>query len=454
MPAARAGRPMRPISRVGRMADILRQIIAQNRAGQAVAIPSVCTAHGDVIAASLLLAQSLGQPVVVEATSNQVNQMGGYTGMQPADFVGFVQGIASDAGVDPNTLILGGDHLGPQVWRKLPADQAMRHAVDLVAAYARAGFTKLHLDCSEGCAGEPAQLPDAITAQRSATLAKAALVAAPTPPRLLFVIGTEVPPPGGARADEGGDIPATTPAAAAATLSAHRAAFDAAGIGPSVAQIGGLVVQPGVEFSPTKVHHLPMSRDPALLGALDGWPQVCLEAHSTDYQHPAVYPRLAQLGFAFQKVGPALTFAYRAALYDLDALRRAMGAQHGPSLPDVMESVMLDAPAQWQGHYTAKTGDLRQLWHFGLADRIRYYWPAPKAREAVAQLFADIAALAPSDAALAPYFSDAEIAFARQSLQKPPQTLGRALAMARVQSALRPYFLPPSQPARISHARQ
>lgn len=424
------------------MADILRQIIAQNRAGRPVAIPSVCTAHGDVIAASLALAQALGQPVVIEATSNQANQMGGYTGMTPKAFITFVQNIARAQGADPATLIFGGDHLGPQVWRKLPADQAMRHAVDLVADYAGAGFTKLHLDCSEGCAGEPAQLPDAITAQRSATLAKAALDAAPDPAALLFVIGTEVPPPGGARAEEGADIPATTPAAAAATLAAHRAAFDAAGIGTAVAQIGGLVVQPGVEFSPLQVHHLPMDRDPALLGALTDWPHICLEAHSTDYQHPAAYPRLAQLGFAFQKVGPALTFAWRAALYDLDALRRAMGGQHGPSLPDVMEGVMLDNPAYWQGHYTAQAGDLRHQRHFGLADRIRYYWPAPQARAAVAQLLDDIAALAPSDSTLAPYFPASVVALARQISQSPQLGFGRALAMARVQTALRPYFLP------------
>jgi D-tagatose-1,6-bisphosphate aldolase subunit GatZ/KbaZ len=202
-------------------------------------------------------------------------------------------------------------------------------------------------------------------------------------------------------------------------------------------------VQPGVEFSPTQVHPLPMGRDPALLGALAGWPDICFEAHSTDYQHPEVYPRLAQLGFAFQKVGPALTYAWRAALYDLDNICRDLGGQHGPSLPDVMESVMLAAPAYWQGHYSAAAGDLRHLRHFGLADRIRYYWTAPLAAAAVAQLLADIAALAPRDAALAAYFTDSEIAFARLSLQKPHQTLGRALAMARVQSALRPYFLMP-----------
>ena len=37
----------------------LRQIIARNRAGEAIAIPSVCTAHADALEASLTLAETL-----------------------------------------------------------------------------------------------------------------------------------------------------------------------------------------------------------------------------------------------------------------------------------------------------------------------------------------------------------------------------------------------------------
>ena len=143
------------------MSDLLRQIIARNRSGQPVAIPSVCTAHPEALEASLTLAETLDQPVVVEATSNQVNQDGGYTGLKPADFIRFVNDIAARAKVSPTRILFGGDHLGPQAWRKLPATQAMEKAHKMVADYAAAGFTKIHLDCSEGCAGEPAQLPDA-----------------------------------------------------------------------------------------------------------------------------------------------------------------------------------------------------------------------------------------------------------------------------------------------------
>ncbi len=413
------------------MPDLAR-IIARNRAGEAIAIPSVCTAHPDALEASLTLAETLNQPIVVEATSNQVNQDGGYTGLTPADFISFVNGIASRSGVRKTRILFGGDHLGPQAWRKLPAPQAMEKAHRMVADYAAAGFTKIHLDCSEGCAGEPPQLPDEITASRSAALAETALQNAPDPTTLLFVIGTEVPPPGGARTDDHGDIPPTTPDNAKATLAAHREAFLAMQI--PLDQIGGLVVQPGVEFSPMEVHHLPLTRDPHLLDALTDWPNLCLEAHSTDYQHPQAYPRLAALGFAFQKVGPALTFAWREALYALDAIRTQTGWSSGPSLPDTMEAVMLANPAYWQAHIHGPEQRLQR--HFGLADRIRYYWPEPKAQAAVQRLLTDLADKRLPDPVLVAHFSAAEIAAAHESRHSLP----RALALARVQSALRPYF--------------
>lgn len=410
----------------------LRAIIARNRAGEAIAIPSVCTAHPDALEASLTLAETLGQPIVVEATSNQVNQDGGYTGLKPADFIRFVKDIAARAQVSETRILFGGDHLGPQAWRKLPADQAMDKAHRMVADYAAAGFTKIHLDCSEGCAGEPAQLPDTITATRSAALAATTLKHAPDPATLLFVIGTEVPPPGGARTDDHGLIPPTTPESATATLDAHRDAFTALNL--PLDQIGGLVVQPGVEFSPMEVHHLPLTRDPHLLDALTDWPGLCLEAHSTDYQHAAAYPRLAELGFAFQKVGPALTFAWREALYALDAIRVQIGWSTGPSLPDTMEEVMLANPAHWQAHIHGP--DQRLQRHFGYADRIRYYWPDPKAQAAVQRLMADLADKRLPDPLLLAHFRADEIATARESRHPLP----RALALARVQTALRPYF--------------
>jgi D-tagatose-1,6-bisphosphate aldolase subunit GatZ/KbaZ len=416
------------------MSDPLRQIIAQNRAGERAAIPSVCSAHPDVLRASLRIAQRLDRAVVIEATSNQVNQDGGYTGMTPAAFISFVNTLADETGTDRARIVFGGDHLGPQAWRKLPADQAMEKARVMVADYAAAGFTKIHLDCSEGCAGEPAQLTDAITVPRAADLAQ---VAAQHAQNLLFVVGTEVPPPGGARSEDHTDIPATTPAAARVTLDAHMDAF--AGIG----EIGGLVVQPGVEFSPMSVHHLPMDRDPGLKAAIAHHPGVCLEAHSTDYQHAAVFPRLATLGFAFQKVGPALTFAYRQAVYALDQFRADAGWGEAAIRPE-MERIMLAHPANWQGHYHGDAASLQLQRHYGLADRIRYYWPQDAAQRVVTRLLADLNRRPLPAPLLWQHFAP-QVLDRAEVIGGP---LPQALIAAQIELALEPYFFDSKGPSK------
>lgn len=411
------------------MTDILLDVIARNRAGERAAIPSVCSAHPEVIEASLRLARSLGRPVVIEATSNQVNQEGGYTGQSPADFVAQVNALADKAGLDRAQIVLGGDHLGPQAWRSLPAPEAMAKADAMIRAYAKAGFTKLHLDCSEGCAGEPAQLSDDLTVPRAAALARAAGEAV-SADRLLFVVGTEVPPPGGARAGEHG-IAATTPGAARATLDAHVSAFRGLG------SIGALVVQPGLEFGAMEIHHLPMTRDPALREAVAHHDGVVVEAHSTDYQRPEVFPRLAELGFAFQKVGPALTFAWREGIYALDRLAQIAGWMHR-DLSETMESAMLADPRHWQRHLDAAAGDLRLQRHVSYADRIRYYWPRPDAQAALSRLRGVLSGKRLPDPLLHQGFAPAVLDRAealRSQLPAPD-----ALLQASVQEALAPYF--------------
>ena len=95
----------------------LQSLIARHQHGIACGVTSICSAHPLVIEAALRHAQRHDLPFVLfEATCNQVNQDGGYTGMTPADFVRFVHAIAHQVGLDPARILLGGDHLGPNPW--------------------------------------------------------------------------------------------------------------------------------------------------------------------------------------------------------------------------------------------------------------------------------------------------------------------------------------------------
>ncbi len=345
-------------------------------------LASVCSAHPLVLEAALLRAARTGRPVLIEATCNQVNQDGGYTGMTPADFRDLVLGIAAKAGCPEELVLLGGDHLGPNPWKSLPPQQAMDKAVTMIEAFAQAGFVKLHLDASMGCAGEPGALCDETVAKRACALAQRAESVAPG--QAVYIIGTEVPVPGGA-AEALDHLDPTSPEAAMTTLGVHETLFRGV-LGDEVwSRVIGLVVQPGVEFGVDEVAVYDRPRAQTLSATLDQMPGQVFEAHSTDYQPLPALRALVEDGFLLLKVGPGLTFALREALYGLDSIRSAL-LPGQESLRTVMERLMTQHPAQWRGHYEGTDAACAVLRHYAYSDRIRYYWPHPEAQAAVAVL--------------------------------------------------------------------
>ena len=293
----------------------IREIIAEHKAGRAVGIYSACSAHPLVIEAALAHARRESGSVLIEATSNQVNQDGGYTGMRPADFSRFVLKIAARLDVRREQVLLGGDHLGPNCWQDLPAEAAMQKSERLIADYVDAGFRKIHLDCSMPCADDPAPLTDAVVAARAARLCAVAerawQRAGGEPP--VYVVGTEVPVPGGAQ-EALTELALTDPLAATATIDAHFEAYRSADLEHVWPRVLGLVVQPGVEFDHHRVIDFDAPRAVELARVVETQPYLVYEAHSTDYQTPANLRALVQKHFAILKVGPGLTFAMRAAL--------------------------------------------------------------------------------------------------------------------------------------------
>ena len=94
------------------MSRSLLDTVGRHKGGEAVGIYSVCSAHPLVIEASVQQALGDGGYLLVEATSNQVDQFGGYTGMKPRDFRNIVLNLARRHGLAEDRIVLGGDHLG------------------------------------------------------------------------------------------------------------------------------------------------------------------------------------------------------------------------------------------------------------------------------------------------------------------------------------------------------
>lgn len=90
----------------------LTDMVEQHKRGNTNGIYAVCSAHPLVLEAAIRCAHSQQTPLLIEATSNQVDQFGGYTGMTPADFYGFVRKLADSLGFPASQLILGDDRVG------------------------------------------------------------------------------------------------------------------------------------------------------------------------------------------------------------------------------------------------------------------------------------------------------------------------------------------------------
>lgn len=417
--------------------DTLRALTHRHSSGIRGGIASICSAHPLVIEAALLQGKEDGTEVLIEATCNQVNQEGGYTGMTPADFRRFVEDIADRVGFDANRLILGGDHLGPNPWKHLPAEEALSRAEVMIDAFVTAGFTKIHLDTSMGCAGEGAALADQVTAERAARLAKVSEAAAARSgfDKPVYVIGTEVPIPGGAM-EVVEHLQVTTAQAALETVEVHRRAFAALGLDEAFDRAIGVVVQPGVEFGNENVvfYDRPAARD--LSAALSRMPQFVFEAHSTDYQPVPALSALVDDGFRILKVGPGLTFALREALYGLDQIAAFLfDIPHADTLRASMERLMLAEPGNWAKYYHGNEGDLRLQRHFSYSDRIRYYWPHPQAQAAVDRLLATLGEDIIPETLISQYLGPLYPLVASGKLVPTP----RNLRIASVQAVVRDY---------------
>jgi len=374
--------------------DPFEELTSARAGGEARGLYSVCSSHPLVLEAAVRRVAANGLPVLVEATANQVNQDGGYTGMRPADFAARLDALCDACGAPKGRVLFGGDHLGPYPWRRLPEEAAMAKAEELVRSFVVAGARKIHLDASMALGGDQGHaLRMEVATARAVRLCAAAedarrsLPAGAAPP--VYVIGTEVPVPGGARGSEededSGPVP-TRPEDFLGMVALHEELFIEAGLAEAWKRVVAVVVQPGVEFDSSGVSPYRRDRAAGLTAALDTRPSLGFECHSTDYQSDDSLRELVEDGFRFLKVGPALSFALREALVGLGAIEgELLGVSGRNRVLAAISSAMRGDDRDWKGYYDP--GDALAL-AYSLSDRVRYYWGRPELAAEIDRLFA------------------------------------------------------------------
>ncbi len=371
----------------------LDEIVKAQKRGETRGITSICSAHPTVLETVFHHARKNDIPVLIESTCNQVNQFGGYTGMKPMDFVAYVHGLADKLDFPAERLILGGDHLGPNVWQHEPAESAMGKSFQLIRDYIAAGYSKIHLDASMKLGDDPEGFLSTETiALRAAEMAKVAegtFLESGRDMAPRYVIGTEVPIPGGAQEPDD-DFQITNVQDTQETLEMTQRAFYDLGLEFAWERVIAVVVQPGVEYGNDFV--IDYNRDLAkkLSQFIEGQP-VIYEAHSTDYQSPLALQRLVEDHFAILKVGPALTFAFREAIFALAMIEAELYPPQGRSnLINVLDQVMLDQPEHWEKYYPGNECAQAIARKYSFSDRSRYYWPANDVQTSIHKLLGNL----------------------------------------------------------------
>lgn len=375
----------------------IQKLLLDRGSGREKGIYSCCSANEYVIRAALRRGKMTDTVVLVEATANQVNQYGGYTGMTPALFQEFVTNIAREEDFPPEKLFCGGDHLGPLTWQNLPEKEALEQSKELIRSYVLAGFSKIHIDTSMKVADDDPneRLADTVIARRGAILCRTAedafreyLMDHPTAPAPVYVIGSEVPIPGGAQENED-SVQVTTPEDCQATLTAFKNAFEAHQLEEAWNRVIAVVVQPGVEFADESVVEYNRPAASRLTASLKEIPSLVFEGHSTDYQPKECLKAMVEDGIAILKVGPALTFALREGIFALEQIEVELSKMYHFTVSDfrwVLEQVMLDNSVYWKKYYHGDLQKKRYARAYSFSDRSRYYLTNENVQKALSQL--------------------------------------------------------------------
>lgn len=380
------------------MKNPMLQILEKRKIGIHAGIPSFCSANKLVIEAVMEQAKRFDDNVLIEATSNQVNQFGGYMDMTPKDFKDYVYIIADKINFDREKIILGGDHLGPQPWQDLPEEEAIENSKELVRQCVLQGYRKIHLDTSMkvGSDSKTEPLLKETIARRGAILYqtceeayKELLKKDKNAIHPVFVIGSEVPIPGGSQ--DGEDLMVTSPEEFEETLLAYKKEFSKRGLDDAWNYIIAVVVQPGVEFGKDSIHTYNREEAKQLTNCLKKYPNIVFEGHSTDFQPSAKLREMVEDGIGILKVGPALTFAVREGLFALSMMEKELlPEKNRANFIETMETVMKENPKNWEKYYFGTEDEKRILRKYSFSDRCRYYFNDERLSKAEEKLLSNM----------------------------------------------------------------
>lgn len=237
--------------------------------------------------------------MLIETTSNQVNQFGGYSKNQPKDFIKKINKLIKSVKINKKFIYFGGDHLGPLPWKKNRSSLALKNSINLIDLYLKANYQKIHIDTSIRCKDDNS-LTNKEIFERTEYILKN-IQNKKILKKVFFVFGSEVPLAGGndiqkIKITENNKIITEYQNFSKLLKSEKLSTKDFA-----------LVIEPGMKFKNHSITE-PRLKNFEIKKKFSKKNKFYFEAHSTDYQYLKILKKLVKNNFKILKVGPELTF--------------------------------------------------------------------------------------------------------------------------------------------------
>ena len=325
------------------------------------ALPSFCTANFDVIHSIFYYCHINKLPCLIECTSNQVNQDGGYTSNTPKKFANKINKLRKKIKLNQSQLFLGGDHLGPLAWKKNTNKTALKKSIKLINSFLNAKFDKIHVDTSTMCKDDKFINNDIIF-DRTLKILNSKIIKKKIYDKFL-VIGSEVP------------LSGSNDDKTVITTSLEKIKIEALKFRDFLESTHlkkrnfGLVIEPGMKYMNLSIKKPIFTKflNKKKFSKINNF---VFEAHSTDYQPKKILLKLVDNNFKFLKVGPELTYNYSRSLFFMNKIENKFFKN---PTSDIKKSILLSMKQNnkyWKEYYD-KNNNLLLL--NSKLDRSRYY---------------------------------------------------------------------------------
>tara|TARA_Y100000768_G_scaffold388875_1_gene388155 strand:- start:1296 stop:2522 length:1227 start_codon:yes stop_codon:yes gene_type:complete len=327
------------------------------------ALPSFCTANMDVLKSIMFFCNLKKLPCLIECTSNQVNQDGGYTKKTPKKFIKEILNLRKKIKLNKNQLFIGGDHLGPLPWKNKIKKVAIKNSIKLIESFLNEKFCKIHIDTSIKCKDDVI-FNNEIIFERTKKILENLKIRRKIKNRFL-IIGSEVPLSGSGDSKK---IVLTNIKQVINECKKFRQVLKKSKFEKN--RKFGLVVEPGMKYMHRliKKPDLKKFHNKKIFSTKNNF---VFEAHSTDYQPLSILKKLVHNNFKFLKVGPELTYNYSRSLFFMENIENKLFKKKTSFIKTNIFNSMKKNDKYWLGYYNYKN---KNLFLESKLDRMRYYF--------------------------------------------------------------------------------